>query len=369
MALTALKAVATRGASEAASSGVVYTKPDIIVLVETWLKPSIDNNIFSLDDYFIIRRDRILKHTDTNRYIQGGGIACLIHRSLKAKVLHISTSDHLNQPEFMIVDVTLTSGSHLLLSCVYRRPKGLFLNEFFDIFSKLYPNFNNIIIAGDLNCNLLDDSYTANHLKNFITESSLYCVPYGATFHKNKCDSWLDVILLDDETKLGLFTKSQCPFIDVADWARDHGLEINFTKTKATILCSNSKLKKLEDLDLLPIVVNGVIIPYVNYTKCLGIQLSRNLSWNYHVTQIVSKVNSALHCLNVRKNIFSTPIRKLLVLATILPFVDYCSVVLVDSTSDNNLKLQRAINCSIRFMFNLKKDEHITPFRRELSCL
>ncbi|XP_044577603.1 uncharacterized protein LOC123260529 [Cotesia glomerata] len=135
------------------------------------------------------------------------------------------------------------------------------------------------------------------------------------------------------------------------------------------ILGSNSKLKKLEDLDLPPIVVNDVIISYVNYTKCLGIQLSRNLSWNYHVTQIVSKVNSALHCLKVRKNIFSTAIRKLLVSATILPLVDYCSVVLVDSTSDNNLKLQRAINCSIRFIFNLKKDEHISPFRRELGWL
>ncbi|XP_044598357.1 uncharacterized protein LOC123274679 [Cotesia glomerata] len=155
----------------------------------------------------------------------------------------------------------------------------------------------------------------------------------------------------------------------VADWARDHGLEINLAKTKAMILGSNSKLKKLEDLDLPPIEVNGVMIPYVNYTKCLGIQLSRNLSWNYHVTQIVSKVNSALHCLKVRKNIFSTPIRKLLVSATILPLVDYCSVVFVDSTSDNNLKQQRAINCSIRFIFNLKKDEHITPFRRELGWL
>ncbi|XP_044597515.1 uncharacterized protein LOC123274085 [Cotesia glomerata] len=155
----------------------------------------------------------------------------------------------------------------------------------------------------------------------------------------------------------------------VADWAKEHGLEINLSKTKVMILGSNSKLKQLEDIDLPPVVVNGVIIPYVNSTKCLGINISRNLSWNYHVTQTVSKVNSALHCLKVRKNIFSFPIRKLLVSATILPLIDYCTVVLIDSTSDNNTKLQRAMNSSMRFIFNLKKDEHITPYRRELGWL
>lgn len=197
---------------------VDQTKPDIIILTETWLKLSFDNSIFSLDDYIAIRRDRILKHPDTDRFVQVGGVACLVHKSMKVKVLHMSTSDHLNQPGFLIVDITLVSGSHLLLSCIYRRPKGLFLNEFFDIYSRLSPNYNNIIIAGDFNCNLLEDSYTAIHLQNFITESSLYCVSYGATFHKNNTDSWLDLILLDKEIKLGSFTKSKSPFIDGHDF-------------------------------------------------------------------------------------------------------------------------------------------------------
>ncbi|XP_044585968.1 uncharacterized protein LOC123266005 [Cotesia glomerata] len=824
------------------------TQPNIIILVETRLKPLHDNSIFLLNGYNIVRRDRTLKHADTGCYIQGGGVACLVHESVEVKVLHISTSDYLNQPEYLIADVTLFSGSHLLLSCIYRRPKGLFLNEFFDIFSRFAPNFNNIIIAGDLNCNLLDDSYTARHLKDFILESSLFCVPYGATFHKNNHDSWLDVILLDSESKLVSFAKSDSPFIDghdylfckyklncskpapkkvtfrnlkncdhqalsrtlmntlridnavlensdpnelliifksgvlssldlfapeitkkivrhgnpwftkelkmkckerdeiykkarrtrdlnllalfrikrkklktelnhareeylktilsnlsygssiwsklkhlgliksnpslplnffdalelneyyanigrkhpscdrnfvdflpenhsrlveclfnwtkidivdvtkalhltlskskgkspdgldlrwlrdhlpqislfltalfnrsldtgifpdiwkiiyiiplnkiapprspsdtcpianlshlakvferiienqvitylednelldpfqsgfrkhhstqsallrltddirqamdknkltiivlfdlskafdyvdpkiilialfelgysmetiiwffsylsnrsqsilndlgtpiqllrtssgvpqgsvlgpilflivmnsvvrwlvycnyglfaddkyiylhffvyqlqeavrqvnidaqsVADWARKHGLEINLSKTKAMILSSNSKLKQLSNFDLPPIIINGVIISYVDTAKCLGLHISRNLSWNYHFKLVVSKINLALHSLKVRKNIFSTDIRKLLVSSTILPLIDYCSIVLVDSTSENDLKLQRAINCSIRFIFNLKNDEHITPYRRELGWL
>ncbi|CAG5109297.1 Protein of unknown function [Cotesia congregata] len=188
------------------------THPDIIILTETWLKPSLNNQIFSLSDYTIVRRDRTLKHADSGRFIKGGGVACLIHNSLKVKALHISASDHINQPEFLIVDNWLTS------LAIYRRPKGMFLTEFFDIHSKLAPNFKNIIIAGDLNCNLMENSYTTNHLKDFITESSLYCVPYGPTFHKNSCDSWLDVILLDNVSKLVSFTKSDTPFADGHDY-------------------------------------------------------------------------------------------------------------------------------------------------------
>ncbi|XP_057329879.1 uncharacterized protein LOC130670488 [Microplitis mediator] len=193
-------------------------KPDIIILTETWLKPSTDNSIFSLDDYIAVRKDRTLQHSNTGRYIQGGGVACLVHKSLKVKILHISSSEHVNQPEFFKTDVTLATGTHLLLCGIYRRPKGLFLNEFFDIYAKLAPNFKNIIIAGDLNCNLLENSCTTNHLKNFIAESSLYCISFSATFHKNNCDSWLDVNLLDNESKLASYTKSDSLFIDGHDY-------------------------------------------------------------------------------------------------------------------------------------------------------
>lgn len=131
---------------------------------------------------------------------------------------------------------------------------------------------------------------------------------------------------------------------------------------------SDSKLRRLAEEEIPPIVINGVALPYVNMTKCLGLQLSNNLSWNNDVSQVTRKVNSALHSLKVRKNIYSTDIRRL-VSATILPLIDYCYVVLIDATCDNDLKLQRTVNSSIRFIFGLRRDEHITAYRRELGWL
>lgn len=140
-------------------------------------------------------------------------------------------------------------------------------------------------------------------------------------------------------------------------------------KTKAMVLGSNSKLRQLHSIEVPPIVVNGVTIPYVKSAKCLELNLSQNLSWNNHVSLLSKKINLSLHSLKVRKNIFTVEIRKLLVSATILPLIDYWSLVLIDCTSENNLKLQRAINSSIRFILNFRKDEYVTPHRRNLGWL
>ncbi|CAG5096869.1 Protein of unknown function [Cotesia congregata] len=167
---------------------VAEIQPHIVALTETWLKPIINNSLFNLDNYTIFRRDRNVTHSDTGRLLKGRGVACLIHRTLKATLLHISTSDHLNEPEFLIIDITSTSGSHIILSVIYRRPGGNLLN-FFDIHSKLTTKYKNFIITGDLNCDLLDSTYTSNHLKTFISELSIHCVPYNSTHHIRNKDS------------------------------------------------------------------------------------------------------------------------------------------------------------------------------------
>ncbi|CAG5075546.1 Protein of unknown function, partial [Cotesia congregata] len=108
----------------------------------------------------------------------------------------------------------------------------------------------------------------------------------------------------------------------VADWAKDHGLEINLNKTSVMLLGTNSKLKMIQRESLPSIIVNGVALPYTDSSKCLGLHVS-----------------------------------------------NYCSIVLTDATYDNNRKLQTAMNSAIRFIYNLKRDEHISPHRRNLGWL
>ncbi|CAG5109295.1 Protein of unknown function [Cotesia congregata] len=568
-------------------------KPHLITVVETWLNPDIS---VSLDGYSILRRDQGLVNAN-GQYTRGGGVACFVHSSLKSKLLYSSESHDINSPEFIIVDIIPPTGSHILLSSIYRRPQGQLLDSFFAQFSKYYPLYNNVLIMGDLNCNMLKSERSANHLKSFISEAGLYCIPFGLTFHTIDVDSWLDVIIIDGINKLGTFTKSASPFIgghdyllcnyklelktvydkqvtyrdfkncdhqslaidlnnklnlgcinledfqpnelvtyfldsinssldvfapfttrklrrpscpwlthelkrefhirdnlykrarrtkdanslalykkmrkelkvklnlardayfkqilenssqqvniwsnlkrmgiikakksspldhfeaddlnyfyanilrkhpscsrnfvnslpshatrkvdsvfhwsliDLVDvtknlqitlhkskgrspdgfdlkWLRDHIPSISlFLMTifncslntgsfpdawkLVMILGSNRRLKLLDNCDLPSIIIDGNVIPYVNTTKHLGIHVTRNLSWDVHVAHTTRKVYATLNCLKYRRNILSTPTRKLL----------------------------RLVNNTIRFIFNLRRDEHITPYKHKLNWL
>ncbi|CAG5090761.1 Protein of unknown function [Cotesia congregata] len=180
---------------------VTELKPHIITVVETWLTP--DSHI-ALKDYVILRRDRGLINSN-GHYIRGGGVACLIHNSLKSKLLFSSEADDINHPEYILIDVLSSSSCRILLSAIYRRPQGLLLDSFIIHFAKFYPSYKNIIIMGDLNCNYMKTDRPSNHLKSFIADSGLYCIPYGSTFHIFGVDLLLVV--------------SQMPFIGGHDYS------------------------------------------------------------------------------------------------------------------------------------------------------
>lgn len=54
---------------------------------------TIDNNVFLLHDYTVVRIDRSLMRTDSRYYIRGGGVACFIHKSFKTRILPIAITN------------------------------------------------------------------------------------------------------------------------------------------------------------------------------------------------------------------------------------------------------------------------------------
>ena len=64
--------------------------PLIIAISETWLDPDFPTSHVQIDDYILVRNDRGLKNKNKTRYMQAGGVACYIHRSLTFQVLFMS---------------------------------------------------------------------------------------------------------------------------------------------------------------------------------------------------------------------------------------------------------------------------------------
>ncbi|XP_029662737.1 uncharacterized protein LOC115235230 [Formica exsecta] len=121
--------------------------------------------------------------------------------------------------------------------------------------------------------------------------------------------------------------------------------------------------------DLPRIVMHNVPIAYKESVVYLGFTISRTLSWNNQVTKTCAKVNAARYQLKLCGHLFPQPLRARLVAALIFPVFDYYCTVLTDITSEHNLRLQRACNAYVRYVFRVKRDEHITPFFDRLDWL
>ncbi|XP_077258283.1 uncharacterized protein LOC143895191 [Temnothorax americanus] len=178
----------------------------VISVSETWLHSDVSDALVALDSYFLIRRDREGR--------RGGGVACFVHDSLRVKVIDVSaTGADISSPEYLILEIRLPNNESVLFASVYRRPKGLLLHEFAEALTSVSHLYKNIIIGGDLNCNLLSTNFEASHLRDLLSGMSMNIVHSGATYHTATADSWLDVLAVDDSDKVLALTKSESPFI------------------------------------------------------------------------------------------------------------------------------------------------------------
>ena len=66
-------------------------------------------------------------------------------------------------------------------------------------------------------------------------------------------------------------------------WAHNNGMMINTNKTKELIICFN---KKVNAEDIPALCINGNNIERVATFKLLGVFVSSDLSWDYHIIRI-----------------------------------------------------------------------------------
>lgn len=151
--------------------------------------------------------------------------------------------------------------------------------------------------------------------------------------------------------------------------ANSIGMYFHPAKIRALLFGSSENRKACASMNLPPIIVSGETIPLVNQAKSLGITLSVDLSWDAHLSSLSSRVHYVLHKLRFRGWLLSTDVKKMLAQALVLPIIDYACLVYNDLNGDQNLKVQRLVNASIRFIYNLKRDESITPYRIKLDWL
>ena len=93
------------------------------------------------------------------------------------------------------------------------------------------------------------------------------------------------------------------------------------------------------------------------------------LNWNEHIAHICRRVRALMYRLYYFRKSTNLRMRKHLIQMLLFPVIDYCCLVYNNLSNDVNSRLQKLVNSGIRYIYGLKRWEHITSYRRELGWL
>ena len=140
---------------------------------------------------------------------------------------------------------------------------------------------------------------------------------------------------------------------NVSRWASEHGLQLNPGKTKSIIFGSAPNLSFLATKQLPSVVVDNHPVQYVSQIKNLGVIMTTDLTWNALIRSVSSKVHNALFKLRQRAWLIPRDVKKLLVQALVISYLDYACLVYDSMPGYLKLKVERLMNAGIRYIYNL----------------
>ena len=108
-----------------------------------------------------------------------------------------------------------------------------------------------------------------------------------------------------------------------------------------------------------------LLVSFVNEGLSLGVVLDCSFTWKPHINQVTKKVNRLMFGLWL----YHRDSAQAIGWGFSLPHLDYCSVVYLDATQGLRKRLQRLSNICVRYIFALRRDACITPYRRRLGWL
>lgn len=117
------------------------------------------------------------------------------------------------------------------------------------------------------------------------------------------------------------------------------------------------------------VVYDGAVIEFVQCIKCLGVDLDDKLNFKQHITGVVARVNYSLRGLYTTNLCLPPFVKERLAHALVMPNILYCLEVFSAANQKNVKPVELAINRVIRYVYNLRRREHITPFAiKFLGC-
>ena len=143
-------------------------------------------------------------------------------------------------------------------------------------------------------------------------------------------------------------------------------LKLNPDKTKVIFIGAKNAIKTFEEFQ---ISQDNEEIQPSKVVKSLGVLLDPNLSMEQEINKRCSSAYYHLRNIGRVKRCLDENHRILLVQNLILSKLDYCNSVLANVPGYMIKKLQRVMNAGVRFIYDVRKRDHITPYLKRAHFL
>lgn len=118
-----------------------------------------------------------------------------------------------------------------------------------------------------------------------------------------------------------------------------------------------------------PVYYENELIAYAKKAKNLGVIIDCNLSWNEHINGVSKKLCFSFHSFKRLQKFLPFKTRLTLAQALLLSLLDYADISYLDANEELLNKLERLQNLCIRFIYGLRKYDHVSAYRTKLNWL
>ena len=156
---------------------------------------------------------------------------------------------------------------------------------------------------------------------------------------------------------------------NIAEYSRRNCLKLNTSKSNYIIIGSPQNITKLTNIDIPPITINGRDIERQRYIKNLGVIFDESLSWTKHINVSIASAFGKLKQVYRHRNFLAMDARINICESYILSKFNYCDIILQNMSLALKKKIQQVQNCCTRFIFGLRKYDHISICFKKLNTL
>ena len=128
-------------------------------------------------------------------------------------------------------------------------------------------------------------------------------------------------------------------------------------------------MKTIDEINLPRIEISGIALKRKREVYDLGVLLDENLSWEKHCDKIIGKAYGKLREAYRAKNFLNRKSKIVIVESYVLSQFNYCDTIMQNLSMAVKDKIQKLQNACTRFIFGLRKYDHISQHFKELNSL